>query len=252
MAEVPTAITRSRDEEENLRKWFDGLWSDGTGMPGCDTNFRARKSVVDVISRMAYSALRRRMIPEPTSDPASNSALSREKILGAFEALSSELGQRGVVGEVCLLGGTVMVLAFTARLTTKDVDALFQPAQPIRQIASRIAAEQHLPENWLNDGAKGFLSARHETTTGNLPQFPHLRLTMPVPEYLLAMKCMAARLGGTGDEPSDVADIRFLIRHLAFKSPAEVLDVVTLYYPANRIPVKTQYLVEGLFEEDLP
>ena len=27
------------------------------------------------------------------------------------------------------------------------------------------------------------------------------------------------------------------------------LDLVGLYYPANRIPVKTQYLVEGLFEE---
>jgi len=39
-------------------------------------------------------------------------------------------------------------------------------------------------------------SSRHETTAGNLPQFPHLRLTMPVPEYLLAMKCMAARIGG--------------------------------------------------------
>jgi hypothetical protein len=59
------------------------------------------------------------------------------------------------------------LLAFTARLTTKDVDAEFQSAQPIRQIAHRIAAEQNLPDNWLNDGAKGFLSARHETTTGN-------------------------------------------------------------------------------------
>jgi len=192
------------------------------------------------------------MTRETTSDPASNSALSRETILRAFEALSIELGQRGVVGEVCLFGGTVMVLAFTARLTTKDVDALFQPAQPIREIARRIATEQNLPEDWLNDGAKGFLSARHETTTGNLPQFPHLRLTMPVPEYLLAMKCMAARLGGTADEPSDVADIRFLIRHLALQSAAEVLDVVALYYPASRIPVKTQYLVEGLFEEGQP
>ena len=25
--------------------------------------------------------------------------------------------------------------------------------------------------------------------------------------------------------------------------------IVSQYYPANRIPVKTQYLVEGLFEE---
>ncbi len=177
------------------------------------------------------------------------SNLTREQILAALQSLSDELGKSGVTGEVCLFGGTVMVLAFTARLTTKDVDALFQPAQTIRELARRIADEQRLPADWLNDGVKGFISARHETTAGNLPQFPHLRLTMPVPEYLLAMKCMAARIGGTTDEPSDVADIVFLIRHLQFLSAQKVLDLVGHYYPANRIPVKTQYLVEGLFEE---
>jgi len=163
--------------------------------------------------------------------------------------LSDELGKQSITGEICLFGGTVMLLAFSARLATKDVDALFHPAQVIRDLSSRIADEQHLPVNWLNDGVKGFVSVRHETTAGNLPQFPHLRLTMPVPEYLLAMKCMAARIGCTTDEPSDVADITYLIRHLGFKSAQEVLDLVCRYYPANRIPVKTQYLVEGLFDE---
>ena len=177
------------------------------------------------------------------------STLTRDAILRALQTLSDELGKEGVTGEVCLFGGTVMVLAFTARLTTKDVDGLFQPTQTIREIARRISTEQHLPLDWLNDGVKGFVSARHETTVGNLPQFPHLRLAMPVPEYLLAMKCMAARLGGTADEPSDVADIIFLIRHLKLKWAREVLDLVGQYYPANRIPVKTQYLVEGLFDE---
>jgi hypothetical protein len=179
----------------------------------------------------------------------SGSALTREAILRALSSLSEELGQQGVTGEICLFGGTVMVLAFTARLSTKDVDALFQPTPLIRDLASRIAEEQHLPTDWLNDGVKGFVSARHETTAGNLPQFPHLRLTMPVPEYLLAMKCMAARLGGTTGESSDVPDIVFLIRHLQLKSAQAVLEIVAQYYPANRIPVKTQYLVEGLFEE---
>ena len=178
-----------------------------------------------------------------------DSALTRDAILVALRALSDDLGKQNVMGEICLFGGTVMVLAFTARLATKDVDALFQPAQTIRDLARRIANEQHLPEDWLNDGVKGFVSSRHETTSGNLPQFSHLRLTMPVPEYLLAMKCMAARIGGTTDEPSDVADITFLIRHLTLKSAKEVLDLVGQYYPASRIPVKTQYLVEGLFEE---
>jgi hypothetical protein len=70
-----------------------------------------------------------------------------------------------------------------------------------------------------------------------------------VPEYLLAMKCMAARIGSTADESTDVADIIFLVRHLNLTSATSVLNLVGQYYPANRIPVKTQYLVEGLFDE---
>ena len=142
-----------------------------------------------------------------------------------------------------------MVLAFNARIATKDVDAVFQPTQIIRELAHRIGEEQQLPGDWLNDGVKGYVSARHETTTGNLPQFPHLRLTMPVPEYLLAMKCMASRLGGMAGEASDINDIVFLTRHLHLSSAKEVLTLVGQYYPTDRIPVKTQYLVEGLFEE---
>lgn len=184
-----------------------------------------------------------------SANEETGSTLTREVILAALRSLSDELGKQNVTGEICLFGGTVMVLAFTARLTTKYVDALFQPTQSIRELARRIADEQHLPADWLNDGVKGFVSTRHETTAGNLPQFSHLRLTMPVPEYLLAMKCMATRIGGTTDEPSDISDITFLIRHLKLKSAKDVLDLVGQYYPANRIPVKTQYLVEGLFEE---
>lgn len=177
-------------------------------------------------------------------------SLTREHILRALGSLSDELGKQGIVGELCLFGGTAMVLAFTARLTTKDVDAVFQPAATIRELARSIATELDLPADWLNDGVKGFVSAHHETTTGELPQFPNLRLTMPVPEYLLAMKCFAARIASAeGEGPSDVSDIVFLIRRLGLKSPEEVLDLVRRYYSAERIPMKTQYLVESLFEE---
>ena len=155
-------------------------------------------------------------------------------------------------GELCLFGGSVMVLAYAARVATKDVDALFQPASVIRDIAVQIGASRSLPDDWLNDGVKGYLSARHEVTAGDLPQFPSLKLTMPVPEYLLAMKCLAARIGGAAGEPSDVGDIRTLIDQLKIKTPGDVLDLVARYYPAGRIPVKTQYLIEGMFEEGSP
>lgn len=182
---------------------------------------------------------------------ASKSRMTRKEILAALEALSVALGARDAKGEVCLFGGTVMVLAFQARVATKDVDALFQPTEAIRQGVREVAEELELPPDWLNDGVKGFVSARHEVTAEGLPQFPNLRLTMPTAEYLLAMKCMAARVGA-GDEPSDVADIRFLIRHLGLASPEAVLDLTARYYGKDRIPVKTQYLVEGIFAEARP
>ncbi len=48
--------------------------------------------------------------------------LTREAILRALGALSDELGKQDVTGEICLFGGTVMVLAFTARVSTQDVN----------------------------------------------------------------------------------------------------------------------------------
>jgi hypothetical protein len=184
-----------------------------------------------------------------STPPYFGSALTRQAIVDALSALSEELGKQGVIGELCLFGGTVMVLAFNARLSTKDVDAIFHPTTLTRELVRRIGEQRQLPPDWLNNGVKDFVSARHETTMGNLPQFPHLRLTMPVPEYLLAMKCMASRVGGTDGEGSDIPDILFLIRHLGLQNARAVLDLVGQYYPENRIPMRTQYLVEGLFEE---
>jgi predicted nucleotidyltransferase len=177
------------------------------------------------------------------------SELSREVILKAFEEMSDELGRRGASGELCLLGGTVMVLAFAARASTKDVDAIFQPSQIIREVARKVGEANGFPENWLNDAAKGFVSARHETMQGALPQFANLRITMPVPEYLLAMKCMASRIGAVERESHDVGDIVFLIRHLKLKTAKDAIDIVAAYYPKDQIPVKAQYLIEGFFEE---
>lgn len=181
--------------------------------------------------------------------PSEKSTLSRDEIVGALEKISDDLGRRGVKGELCLFGGSVMVLAFAARVSTKDVDAIFQPSREIREAATRVGAECGFPEGWLNDAAKGFVSTRHETVMGNLPQFPNLRVTMPTAEYLLAMKCLASRIGSVETDADDVKDIVFLIRHLGLKSAAKVMEITTSYYPSGRIPVKAQYLVEGLFAE---
>jgi hypothetical protein len=178
-----------------------------------------------------------------------SAGFTEEQILQALRLLNEELTAVGVIGELCLFGGAVMVLAFKARLSTKDVDAVFEPAALVRQAAARVAEASELPATWLNDGVKGYLSTRHETVRGALPQFSNLRLTMPTAEYLLAMKCLASRIGSTVSEADDTADIVLLIRHLQLPSAQAVLDLVTAYYPPERVPVKAQFLVETLFEE---
>ena len=50
------------------------------------------------------------------SKPDQKSTLTRESVLIALEALSRELGKHSVHGEMCLFGGTVMMLAMGARV----------------------------------------------------------------------------------------------------------------------------------------
>ena len=142
-----------------------------------------------------------------------------------------------------------MVLAFSARIATKDVDAIFRPAQIIRETAAKIAETNDLPKDWLNDAVKGYVSARHETIEGDLPQFPNLRLVMPTPQYLLAMKCLASRIDAADQDGGDVKDIIFLLKHLKLKSATEALAIVSAYYPDNMLPIRAKYLLESLFEE---
>ena len=165
----------------------------------------------------------------------------------ALDRLSKVLGDRGITGELCLLDGTVMVLAFKARARTKDVDAIFHPPSEIREAARLVQAEMDLPEGWLNDGAGAFVSAGHETAEGDLPQFPHLRLAAPTAEYMLAMKCMASRIPVGPEDQGDVGDLAVLIRHLGLGHADQALSIVARYYPEEQIPARARYVVEDLF-----
>ena len=53
-----------------------------------------------------------------------------------------------------------MVLGYQARQSTRDVDAVIlapKEARLVRALAKHVAEEHDWPEDWLNDGAKGYL-----------------------------------------------------------------------------------------------
>jgi len=97
----------------------------------------------------------------------------------------------------------------------------------------------------LNDGAKGFASST-PVELKEILKLSNLRVVMPPPEYILAMKCISARVG---IDEHDKEDARFLIHHLGLKNLEEVLNVVGKYYVTSRIPAKTQYFVRKLLDE---
>ncbi len=167
--------------------------------------------------------------------------MSAAQIEAAFEALDRELGRRGVRGEVFVVGGAVLCLAFQARTATKDVDAWFAPATEIREAAAAVAASLDLPEDWLNDGAKAFLP--QSPVFERWKSWENLEVSVADARTLLAMKCAAARTA------EDTADIRFLAGVLGLGTAEGILKVVLSFYPAERLPVRTRLLLEEVFGE---
>ncbi|VAX07167.1 FIG00551000: hypothetical protein [hydrothermal vent metagenome] len=168
-------------------------------------------------------------------------ALSRGDIKRLFDLLNEDLSAQSLTGELYLVGGAVMCLVFNARATTLDVDAIFEPVGVLREAAAKIGRESGIGEHWLNDAVKGFLS--ESGTFSEFLDLGSLKVFCAQPEYLLAMKCLAMRLGR---EFHDEADIRYLLRYLNIESYHEAVSIITRYYPKNRFPQKTLYALEEI------
>jgi len=167
--------------------------------------------------------------------------LTRVEIRNLLELLDAELAAVNAKGELYLVGGAVMCLVMNAREATRDVDAFFKPTILIRQAAARVAAKANVPDTWLNDAVKGFLSPHGEFDS--FLDLPHLRVFTAEPHYLLAMKCAAMRLG---EEFHDLDDVRYLLRYLNIESAEEALAIVTRYFDKEQLPPKTRLALEEL------
>jgi hypothetical protein len=167
--------------------------------------------------------------------------LTKADVLRCLRLLNDELAVVAVHGEVYLVGGAVMCLALDARPATRDVDAFFRPSTMIREAARRVAAKAGVPESWLNDAVKAYLSPRGEFD--RYLELSHLAVFVAQPTYLLAMKCAAMRLG---EEFHDLDDVRYLLRHLNLTTVDEAMAIVTKYFDESQLLPKTRLALEDL------
>ena len=91
-------------------------------------------------------------------------------------------------------------------------------------------------------GAGGFVSG--DAPVEDFMRFDGLKVTTVSPEYLLAMKLMSARFG-----EKDYEDIHFLLGKLQIANMEQATQLLTAFYPVERILPKTRYVLEEYFAE---
>ena len=161
--------------------------------------------------------------------------LDRELLQQAFDLLAAKLTRGGVVGELHVFDGAAMVLAFDARVSTRD-------AWPVLEAAREVADELGLPRSWLNNQASSCVSGRAGRGTP-VYDHPNLRVMATSAQHLLAMKVRAARA------VRDTDDLRLLLRALDLHTLQEVAEVVGRYFPDEPLSDRSRQLLEDLLAE---
>lgn len=134
---------------------------------------------------------------------------TRSEIEEGLKRLGELAQAKGLHIQLTLVGGAVMVLRFDARPSTRDVDAVIllpREARIARDLARQVADEYGWPEDWLNDGAKGYLVGISDGPI--LFQAAGIEARSPSLEQLLAMKLSAWR------DDIDISDARRLLEEV--------------------------------------
>lgn len=169
--------------------------------------------------------------------------LTREQIEQALRRLGEIAVSEGQTIEMLVVGGAAMMLGYNARPATRDVDGVFfepPPASVIRRWVEQVALDSSLPNDWLNDAAKGFLVGHSRGR--KVFSAPGIDVWQPLLEQLLSMKLSAWR------DSRDIGDARTLLTDLTQSSSRhEIWDRVKPFLvPGSEL--KTQLAFNDLWE----
>lgn len=164
----------------------------------------------------------------------------RAELERAFTALGERLQTRGVTGQIFVVGGAAIALAYDAARFTRDVDAVFVPHGIVLEEARAVATELGLPPWWLNEQASVYMSGKDDTGQRSVFDHPGLRVMAASPEHVFAMKALAARAG-------DVDDLRLLAGLTAVTTADAALALCAEFFPDEPVPARTQAVLADLF-----
>jgi hypothetical protein len=168
--------------------------------------------------------------------------LTKEIIEQAFDAMGSLAAARGITIEIAVYGGSCLILASDIRNASGDVDAVFLAGgKAATEIADAVAARLDLPRDWINEGVKRvapppgdpqpnlILAGEYPRTANSIVG---LRVHLPTPAYMLAMKILANRVVEDTDKiESDLNDAVALMKVTKLTTEQQLVDLLKECYP---------------------
>ena len=185
--------------------------------------------------------------------------LNRKSIEQAFDLVGKKAGEREIEIEIAVFGGSCLILASDIREASGDVDAVIneRSRKTAYEIIDEVATELGLPQRWLNEGVKRSAPPKGEPAPplnffGDYPRDNSgpagLKVFLPTPEYMLAMKLLANRGGGLdekGKTQTDNDDVLGLMRLTGITSQDDLVGLMEGFYP-NMMAMKAPPLTARL------
>lgn len=189
--------------------------------------------------------------------------LTKETLELAFDDLGQIARFRGLIADIAVYGGACLLLATDARQVTRDVNSVFM-AEPefLYEAADAIARKKNLPDDWLNQSVKHLVTSPGSrqprlNVFGEYPRddgTPGLRIFLPPPEYILAMKLIASRREDLDGARRDRHGITQLMHITSIRSGAAIMELVKGFFPTipgidNRVLAKIDDFIQYAKEQ---
>ena len=176
--------------------------------------------------------------------------LSRQDVEAAFREMGELLVRAGTVAEIAVFGGAAIMLQLAVNFHTGDVDARVETGDhgAVMTAAAEVARRHGWLRSWFSEAVTTYLGTDDGTTFfGSYPSESKvgLRIYVAKPDYLLAMKLLAMRIG-TRDE----ADAILLARASGITTVDSMIRLLQRYYP-KETPDPRRVLIIGQFVETL-
>lgn len=180
-------------------------------------------------------------------------ALSRDKLLDAFDEIGRAAAAAGTQLHIAVYGGSALMLASNFRYSTQDVDVskLEQPwPEWLRQVVDRLAAANGWQPDWFNDGVAFHLSGLADLggdhlEFGSFPRdgAPGLIVYVPTAKYLLALKLKAIRVNDPLRGEQERLDILNLMRVAGIRSAEEAVALLARFFPNSGAAAEKQHFL---------